>query len=152
MNVNMPSRLVDLMTFAPDRAAYKNLQMLGCDVEKARSMEWGTINREGVPVITLWDFCISVGAGDTAICDIPARKWCQESKGTKVGKAERLLEILTASVGKLVCGLICEHKNADGAEMIRRSAVDMCKWLVTEVDVGSFRLIRQDRAAREAST
>lgn len=75
MNVGMPKRLIDLLANAPKRAAYENLQALGCDVVRSRWMEWGAINADGVAVITLWDKNISAGPGDVAICDIPTHKW-----------------------------------------------------------------------------
>jgi hypothetical protein len=151
MNVDMPSRIRDLLMLAPARAAYANLQMLGCAVEKSRSMEWGVVNAEGVPVITLWDVCMSVGPANTAFCDIPVREWIGASDGAHVARAQRLLEILAGNVGKAVRGLICEEKKTDGKVAIKRSAADLCKWLVTELSEGNFRLIRQDRYAREAA-
>lgn len=151
MNVDMPFRLRDLLLLAPVRATSANLQSLGCAVEKARSMEWGMVNDQGVAVITLWDVCMSVGPSNTAVCDIPVRKWIATSEGAQLAKAERLQELLKANLGKVVRGLICEEKKSDGKATVKRSAADLCKWLVTELSEGSYRLIRQDRYAREAA-
>jgi len=152
MNVSMPSRLVDILTNAPKRAVYENLQVLGCkSVKQSRSIEWGLANDDGVAVITLWDDCISRGPKDEAACDIPTAKWRADSEGSQVGKADRLIELLKVNVGKLVRGLICERRNADGTASIGRSVADMRKWLVTDLGQGNFRLIRQDRAVRDAA-
>jgi hypothetical protein len=153
MNVNIPARIVDMLTHAPKRATYENLKKLACNsATKSRSIEWGVINDEGIPVITLWDACMTRGPNDQAFCDIPTVQWRAESEGAQIGKADRLAELLAASVGKEVRGLICERRNADGTASIGLSVADLCNWLVTDRGGGNFRLIRQDRAAREAAT
>lgn len=136
----MVPRIGELLELSPLKSVKAARQELG---RNAQQLQPGTIDpaKERAEVlIEIFATQVQVDSNGLAYRDIEI----QAQQGCR-----HLEKALAGTIGSPVRAVIVERYPSGG---IRRVAADPCRWLVTSLGAGLYRLVRQDKYARTAAT